>query len=93
MNKTPIEINLLGQRIALKAIESDTEMTSQVIELVTARLKEAEIRSKGGAAHQVTLLALFDLAEEYIQAKKRTLEYQGRVQSSSQRLSTLLGPG
>jgi cell division protein ZapA (FtsZ GTPase activity inhibitor) len=85
-----LEVTLLGQRIVLKSSETDPEMIQQVLQIVSAQLSEAESRSKGMAPHQVVLLALLDLAEEYVKAKKRTLEFKQQIDSKSSKLLSLV---
>lgn len=87
---SPNEIRLLGQRIVLKANDKDPELIQEVIHLVSQRLNEAEVRTKGNVPHQVALVALLDLAEEYIQAKKRTIEYQQQLEGYTQNLVDLV---
>jgi cell division protein ZapA (FtsZ GTPase activity inhibitor) len=83
---TTTEVKLLGQKLVLKASETDPEVLKQVIQIVTMKLSEAENRSRGSAPHQVALLALLDLAEEYVKAKKRTLEFQQQVDGHSKQI-------
>jgi cell division protein ZapA (FtsZ GTPase activity inhibitor) len=86
-----VEIKLMGQKIALKTSESDPELVRDVAELVSVRIRNAEKRSKSGAApHQVMVLALMDLAEEYIKAKQRTLDYKRRVGAKSEALDDFI---
>ena len=90
MKAQSIEVRLLGQKIVLKSHE-DPALVKEVVELASSKLKEAEERSKGGtAAHQITLLALLDLAEAYVQAKKRAEEHQGLVEAKSSELQSLI---
>ncbi len=84
-----VEINLLGQKIALRA-EADPDLVQEVVELVTARLNEAESRAKGQVPHLVALLALFDLAEEYVRSKRRVMRHNELFQQRSDELSNLL---
>ena len=85
-----IEVKLLGQRIVLKSSELDPEVIRQVLQLVTLKLSEAEGRSRGAAPHQVALLALLDLAEEYVKAKKRTLDFKQQLDDKSSKLLSLV---
>lgn len=85
-----IEVQLKGQKIALKSTGSDPELVREVLNLVSSRLKEAEGRGKGAAAHQVVLLALLDVAEEYVRAKRRTAEYREQVDRKASQLLSLL---
>ncbi len=82
----PVEIKLLGQRVVLKSSELDPETVQQVVKLVSTKLTEAENRSKGAAPHQIALLALLDLAEEYLQAKARTQDFKTRVDEKTNQL-------
>lgn len=84
------EVKLLGQRIVLKSSETDPEVIRQVLELVSARVGEAEKRSNGAAPHQIALLALLDLAEEYVKAKKRTLDFKQQLDDKSSKLLGLV---
>lgn len=84
------EVKLLGQKIVLKSSETDPDTIHEVVQLVTLKLAEAELRSKGAAPHQVALVALLDLAEEYVKAKKRTLEFKQQVDDKSTQLLDLV---
>jgi cell division protein ZapA (FtsZ GTPase activity inhibitor) len=84
------EVKLLGQKIVLKSSEMDPEVVRQVIQLVTLKLSESEARSQGAAPHQVALLALLDLAEEYIKAKKRTSDFKQQLDDKSSKLLNLV---
>jgi cell division protein ZapA (FtsZ GTPase activity inhibitor) len=84
------EVKLLGQRIVLKTSEADPEVLQQVLQLVTLKISEAESRSRGAAPHQVALVALLDLAEEYIKAKKRTLDFKRQLDDKSNQLLSLV---
>ena len=88
--QTMMEVKLLGQKIVLKSSESDPEIIRQVIQLVTARLSDAENRSRGAPPHQVALLALLDLAEEYMKAKRRTLDFKLQADENSSKLLSLV---
>jgi len=54
-------------------------------------LAEAERRAPRTALpQQVALLAILDLAEEYVRAKKRVAEYQSQIQAKSDDLADRL---
>jgi len=89
MKSDTIEIRLLGQKIVLKS-GGDPEAIRDVMDLVTSKLNEAETRSRSVVPHHVALLALLDLAEEYLQAKKRASDHQKRVEEKSSHLISLL---
>ena len=88
--QTIMEVKLLGQKIVLKSTEADPEMIRQVVQLATARLSEAETRSRGAPPHQIALLALLDLAEEYLRAKKKTSELKTQLDEKSSKLLSLV---
>jgi len=88
--KHSAEIRLLGQRIAIKSKETDPELVDEVVELVARLIRNAEMRSKSAAAHQVAILALLDLAEEYVQAKRRTVQYKKQVDSRQMELLEMI---
>lgn len=85
-----IEVKIQGQRIALKASGSDPEVVREVLSLVSERLRDAEKRGKGAASHQIVLLALLDVAEEYVRAKRRTIDLQGQMERKASQLLSLL---
>lgn len=79
----------MGQRVVLKT-QADSERADEVTRLVKNRIEMAEKRLKTGAAPQYSaLLALFDLAEEYLEAKKRVSRHQSEIRSASQNLSRM----
>lgn len=85
-----IEVQLLGQRIALKS-SSDPAVIQEVINLVSSKLNEVEGRmKKNSASHTVALLALLDIAEEYVQSKRRVVEYRDSVNEKSKQLNELI---
>ncbi len=85
-----VEIKLAGQKIVLKATESDPDLVREIVDLVNVKLKNAEKRGKAAAAHQVALIALLDLAEEYIRAKRRTADFKREMNSRSDSLMRIL---
>ena len=78
-----IELNVFGQKLFLKHKEQDPQLVKQVVELVTGKIEQAQSRAKTAPPHQVTLLALMDLAAEYIQAKERTREFKEQIDEKS----------
>jgi cell division protein ZapA (FtsZ GTPase activity inhibitor) len=87
---TPLtaEIRLLGERIKVRTADNDPEFAAEVIELVSKLLNTAETRIKGinKSGQQVTLLALLDLAEEYVRAKKRTAQFKAEIEQRTAEL-------
>lgn len=79
MAKTPkhvIEIPLMGQKIVLKT-QADPKLVEEVTALVRERLNVSEKRVKNAnAPHLAALLALFDITEDYVEAKRKIQEHQ-----------------
>lgn len=89
-NAQTTEVKLLGQKIVLRTSETDPEVIQEVLQLVSKKISEAEGRGRGAAPHQVALLALLDLAEEYVKAKKRTTEFKNLLEDKSNQLLSLV---
>lgn len=85
-----VEIQLLGQKIALKASETDPQLLKEITELVGTKIKSAEKRTKSGIASQVLLLAMMEIAEEYVKAKHRTIHFKREVGEKSDSLNQVL---
>ena len=83
------QVSLLGEKITLKTA-GDPEHVREVIGLVNERIAAAEKRIKTGAPHHVALLALLDLAEEYVQAKKRAGFHKKDLDDKSRELVGLI---
>lgn len=82
-----IELILMGQKIVLRT-SADPKHVEAVTALVKERLAVSEKRLKGSnAPHLAAVLALFDLSEEYIEAKKRTADHLASVEDQSRKLS------
>lgn len=87
---SPIEIRLLGEKISLKS-SGDPELVKEVIEIVRIRIREAEKRVRGTVPpHHVAMIALLEMAEEYVQAKHRALNYRSQVDEKTRELSHLI---
>lgn len=82
-----VELSLFGQKIVLKHRAEDPELVDRVVGLVNLKVKEAQARvPKGSAPHHITLVALLDLAAEYLQAKSRTEVFKDEVDRKSTEL-------
>ena len=88
-NQNQIDFNFLGQKVVLKT-EGDPALVKDVVALAKLMLKDAERRSKNVAPHQVALLALMDLAEEYVKARARLAEYKQEMNAISVEVMGLL---
>lgn len=84
------EIQLLGQRIVLRTSESDPELVDETVQLVSVLLRNAELRGKSKVPHQVVLLALLDLAEEYVKSKRRAAGHKRQMTEKSTQLLLLI---
>ena len=90
--KPSMEFTILGQRIPIRTSEKDPELVAEISSMVSLLLKNAELRTtrSGAVAHQVALLALLDLAQEYVKAKRRTATFKRNVTEKSARLTELV---
>jgi cell division protein ZapA (FtsZ GTPase activity inhibitor) len=74
--KHVIEIPLMGQKVVLKT-QADPKLVEEVTALVLERLAASEKRVKNAnAPHLAALLALFDVTEDYVEAKRKISEHQ-----------------
>ena len=90
VDRQVMEIKLLGQKLLLKS-DADPEVATEVLRLVSQRLGEAGTRTKrDNQPLHVALLALLDLAEEYVRAKRRFEDYQKTIEAKSEELKQLL---
>lgn len=89
MEKIQVELNILGHRITARSM-GDKELVTEAAELARIKLADAEKRVKTGSAHEVTALALLDLAEDYLRAKKKMVEFRKHAIEKSDRLIELM---
>lgn len=74
-----MELDVLGERLRIRASE-DMDFVGEVAELVKLRLQEANRRLAGtNNKNRVLLLALLDLAEEYVKSKRRVLNQRSKI--------------
>lgn len=86
--KHVIEIPLMGQKIILKT-QADPKLVKEVTALVLSRLAASEKRVKSAnAPHLAALLALFDVAEDYVEAKRKILDHQNELLAKVQQLQS-----
>lgn len=77
---TTVELKILNQRISLRTSDNDPEFTAEVVDLVSSLIEKSENRMKTNRVpSQVMVLAMLELAEEYVRAKKRTGDYKAEV--------------
>lgn len=85
-----IEVQIQGHKVALRSSSSDPELVKEVLSLVSEKLRTAESRARGAAAHQVVLLALLDVAESYVQMKRSALNWKEEIEMKTTQLLGLL---
>lgn len=88
-----IELDLLGEKLLVRASE-DPDFVNEVAELVKLRLQEAGRRLSQKEARpsrqNVLLLALLELAEEYVKSKRRSLVHRSKIGSKIAEIRTML---
>lgn len=83
-----IEIPLMGQKIVLKT-QADPRLVEEVTSLVLERLSASEKRVKNAnAPHLAALLALFDVTEDYVEAKRKIQEHQEELVAKVRQLQS-----
>lgn len=85
-----IEVQIRGHKVALRSSSSDPELVKEVLALVSERLRRAEARAAGAAAHQIVLLALLDVAESHVELKRRATDWKDQVEMKTTQLLSLL---
>ena len=73
-----VQLEFCGQKLGLKT-KGDEEFVNEAVELAKLKLADATARGKGAAPHQLALIALFDLAEDYVRAKRRTQKHKEQL--------------
>jgi cell division protein ZapA (FtsZ GTPase activity inhibitor) len=78
----PIELKVQGQKVSVRASGTDPELVREVVAIASNKLAEAEARAKGSsvAPHQLALIALLEVTEEYVKARGRFLDYQAELE-------------
>jgi hypothetical protein len=83
-----VEIEFMGQKIPFRT-EGDPALVREIVELAKERIDLAQKRAPNQAPHKIAMLALLDIAEEYIKAKGRVSSYQKDIQAKSFELFSL----
>lgn len=89
MENQTYEFRFMQQKVGLKS-EAEPALVEQVMSLASIKLSEAEKRVKNGAPHQIAILALLDLAEEYVRAKQKVGEHKKELTEKSSHLLRLI---
>ena len=91
--KTAVEFDVLGEKLVVTAAE-DPEIVQEVAELVKLRLQESRrrlsLKTPTPSRQNVVLLALLDLAEEYVKSKRRTLVHRSKISSKLVEIRAML---
>lgn len=77
-NSTGVSVTLKGERIPVKA-SADSHIADEVVQLAQARLDQVIERNPNRAAHHIALLALLDLAQDHVLARKDFESFRERV--------------
>ncbi len=72
------DLKLKGERIPIKA-SADAHIASEVVELVQQRLTAVSEKHPTRAAHHIAILALLDLAQDHVLARKDFESFRERV--------------
>ncbi len=76
-----IEVDFLGTKIKMKS-QSDEAVITEVLELARIKIQEAKQRAPKAAPQYVALVALFDMCEDYVRAKKKVSENRAELTES-----------
>ena len=90
MAQQTAELLILGQRVTIRSSDIDPEIFEEVLRLASTKIVEAERRSQIAVPYQIAMVALLDLAEEYVKSKKRVLELKEKWDEKSSRLLSLI---
>ena len=88
MAKT-LELDLLGQKIPVKT-EGDDGLIAEVVELANQKIDDARRRTPTAAPHQIAVLALLDMTEEYVKARARSADHRNKVTSRTSDLVKMI---
>ncbi|MBI3534073.1 MAG: cell division protein ZapA [Deltaproteobacteria bacterium] len=89
MKNNTVELDFFGQKLIFKA-SGDTETNQEVIALVAQKLKQATERAQTLSPHQVAILALLDLAEDYVHTKRKTKKFKFSLDQKTKELMSLV---
>lgn len=90
MAQQTAELVILGQRVTVRSSDIDPEIFEEALRLASAKIGEAEKRGQVAVPYQVVVVALLDLAEEYVKSKRRVLELKEKWNEKSSRLLNLI---
>lgn len=85
--RAQISLTAFGQKITLKHRADDPAVVTEAVAIVEKGLRTALDRvPKGAAPHHVALVALLDLAAEYVQARSRTEAFKQDLEKKAAEL-------
>lgn len=89
MERQDIQFEFLGQKVGLKS-SGDPNQVDEAVRLATTKLEEVRSRNKKAAPHQIALIALLELAEQYVDAKVKVSAFQKEIQEKTERIHRLI---
>ncbi|HTL10913.1 MAG TPA: cell division protein ZapA [Bdellovibrionota bacterium] len=78
METAAYTIEILGQKVTVKS-GTDPEVVQEALRIAALKTADAQKRLPRSAPYQLALLALLDLAEDYVRSKRRTSDYRKRL--------------
>ena len=89
MSLQPVELRFLGQKVNLKT-EGDADLVREVMDLAQERLNSAEDKAKNASPNQVAILALLDVCEAYVMARRKVVDQKRTLSVKSAELNELI---
>ena len=89
MQTQNIKLELKGTPITLKTT-ADPNKVRQVVQIARERIESVEKKAGNAAPHLIALLALMELAEEYVEAKSRSMDHGKRLREKTHHLFKLV---
>lgn len=89
MQKQTVELDFLGHKIPVKT-EGDPTLVQEIVDLASLKLSDAKRRTPNASPHQIAVLALLDMTEEYVKARARAAEHRSKLTTQAESLVTKL---
>ncbi len=74
-----LEIHWFGQTLSLRSTETDPKVLEEILMLAKSKLDEVKSRTCRASPQTGTLIAFLELAEQYVQAKQKVIQYQKEI--------------
>jgi hypothetical protein len=88
-NAHAVEFTFQGQKISLLS-KGDPNQIAEAVDIATQKLMEVQEKASGAPLHKVAIVALLDLAEQFVQARRQVAEYQTSIQDKTEELLKVL---